>query len=122
MPKLLRMPEQREPTLGEYLQRVRLEKGWSLREAAKRVGLAHSRVDEVERMIDARTGKPFKPSYINVVRFAKGYGLAPDELLRRAGYEPGIELTDLEWRLIKCVRELPTAEQEALVRQLEAGS
>lgn len=113
------MVEPREPTVGEYLQQVRFTKGWSLREAAKRVGLAHSRIDEVEKMIDARTGKTFRPSYVNIVKFAKAYGLPPDQLLKRAGYEPGIELTDHEWRLISAFRRMPEAEQADLLVEVE---
>lgn len=113
------MREQQEPTFGEYLQSIRFAKGWSLREAAKHVGLAHSRIDEVEKMIDARTGKSFRPSYINVVKFAKAYGLPPDVLLRRAGYEPGVELTEHEWRLIRVFRQLPESAQEDLLSEAE---
>lgn len=119
LPKLLCMAEQQGSTFGEYLLSIRLAKGWSLREAAKHVGLTHSRIDEVERMIDARTGKAFVPSYINVVKFAKAYGLAPDELLKRAGYEPGIELTSREWQIVKLLRQLPEDVQDALIAEVE---
>lgn len=111
-----------EPTIGEYLKQVRLSKGWSLRQAAKAVGITHSRVDEVERMVDARSLKPFVPSYVTVVKFAKAYGLPPDELLRRAGYEPGIELEPEEWSLIRGYRGLPLGQRQRLLtvlRELE---
>lgn len=107
-----------EPTLGEYLKQVRLSKGLSLRQAAKVVGITHSRVDEVERMVDARSLKPFVPSYVTVVKFAKAYDLSPDELLRRAGYEPGIELEPEEWVLIKGYRGLPQDRRQRLLEAL----
>lgn len=103
----------REPTLGEYLYQARQERGWSLREAAKRVeSLTHSRIDEIEKMRDARTGKYFVPSYINVIRLAKAYDLPVDDLLRRAGYEPGIELTPDEWEIVGLYRQLDPAGRE----------
>lgn len=119
MPKLVCMAERQEPTFGEYLQGLRLRRGWSLREAAKHVGLAHSRIDEVEKMIDARTGKAFVPSYVNVVKFAKAYGQAPDELLRKAGYEPGLELTSREWRIVGLFRRLPEDVQDVIIAEVE---
>lgn len=113
------MPHQ-QPTFGEYVFQVRQSKGWSLREAAKRVGIAHSRLDEIEKMIDGRTRKPFVPSYVNVVKLAKAYGLPPDDLLRRAGYEPGIELEPQEWRIIQSYRSLPEALRMKLLSSLDA--
>ena len=110
---------EREPiTLGEYLYEVRRKRGWSLREAAKHVQLTHSRLDEIEKGRDARTGKHFVPSYINVIRLAKGYGLPPDDLLRRAGYEPGIELERLEWEVIGGFRRLSPERQQRLLQVL----
>lgn len=105
----------KEPSLGEYLKQVRLSKGWSLREAARAIGIAHSRVDEVERMIDARSLKPFVPSYVTVVKFARAYDLPPNELLRRAGYEPGIELEPDEWSLIRGFRGMPPERRQRLL-------
>lgn len=95
-----------DASLGDLLHDLRQRKGWSLREAAAHVGLAHSRIDECEKMVDARTGKRFVPSYINVVKFAKAYDFPVDELLRCAGYEPGIELDPPEWQLLGIFRRL----------------
>ena len=107
-----------QPSLGAYLKQVRLSKGWSLRKAATMIGIAHSRVDEVERMIEGRSNKPFMPSYITIVRFAKAYGLPVDELLRRAGHEPGIELDANEWALIKDYRALDPERRQRLAQAL----
>jgi transcriptional regulator with XRE-family HTH domain len=104
-----------EPNVGHYLKQVRLAKGWSLRQAAKAIGIAHSRVDEVERMIDGRSNLPFVPSYMTLVRMAKGYGLSPDEVLLRAGYEPGIELEPDEWALIRGFRGMPPERRQRLL-------
>lgn len=113
------MPHQ-QSQFGEYVFQVRQSKGWSLREAAKRIGIAHSRLDEIEKMIDGRTRKPFVPSYVNVVKLAKAYGLPPDELLRKAGYEPGIELEAQEWRIIRAFRAMPDELKGRLMGTIEA--
>jgi transcriptional regulator with XRE-family HTH domain len=113
------MGEAHGSSLGQYLRAVRIARGWSLRVAAKQIGIAHSRVDEIERMIDARTGKPFVPSYINVVKIARAYDLPLDDLLRRAGYTPGIELAEDEWRLLGLYRQLTPGQREALFTLLK---
>lgn len=107
------------PTVGEFLKRARLERSLSQRGAAKLVGISQARVAEAERMIDGNTGKPFVPSYMLLLKFARGYGLPPDELLRMAGHEPGIELEAEEWRLIKGYRALPRPKRDHLFQVLE---
>lgn len=104
----------REPTFGEYLNQVRRSKGLSLRQAAKLIGTTHGRVDEIERMTDGHTGKPFVPSYVTVVRIAKAYGLAADDLLSRAGYEPWIDLNEDEKELLRGFRMLATERRSQL--------
>lgn len=105
----------REPTLGDYLRSIRLDRGLSLRKAASLVGIAHSRIVEIEQMLDFRSNKPFKPSYHVLIKFARGYDLPVDELLRRAGYEPGIELTQDEWSLVNLFRGLDAFRRRQLL-------
>ena len=99
--------------------RLRQTRGWSLREAASRAGIHHSRLDEIEKGTDKRSGKPLTPSYVNVVKLAKAYDLPPDELLKSAGYEPGIELKPDEWSLIREYRRLPETRRKQLLEALK---
>lgn len=109
------MTDKRENAFGDYIYRARQERGWPLRQAASRIGIAHSRLDELEKGHDWHSGKQFRPSYINVVRIAKAYGLPLDHLLSLSGHEPGIELTAQEWKLLAEFRGLDDQEQaEAL--------
>lgn len=79
-----------------------------------RAGMAHSRLDEIEKGIDSHSGKAFHASYQTVVGLAKAYGLPPDELLRRAGHEPGIELEQEEWEIVREYRLLAPEDRQAL--------
>jgi transcriptional regulator with XRE-family HTH domain len=116
------MVSKQEPTIGEYLYQVRQLKGWTLREAAQHIGLTHARVDEIEKGVDYRTGKTFHPSYMALVKFAKAYGLPYEELLRRGGYEPMIELTDLEKQVVNRLRRLPISAQRDVLAYVEVIS
>jgi transcriptional regulator with XRE-family HTH domain len=103
-----------------YLYRVRESLGWSLREAADRAGISFSRLGEIERGRDSHSGKPFVPSYVTLCRLAAAYGLPPAELLRRAGHQPGPELTADEWALLDAFRRLGPERRQALLASLEA--
>ncbi|GEM_PF-5177327 len=69
-------------------------------------------------MIDGRSLKPFVPSYVTIVKFAKAYALPTDELLSRAGYEPGIEMHPDEWALIRAYRSLTPQQKQQLLASL----
>lgn len=106
---------EQEAGVGEFLRRYRLERGWSFRDAAKRVGIPHSRIDEVEKQVDARTGKRFAPSFKLLLKFAKGYGLPQEELLRLGGYALPAELAPDESRLLMLYRTLDAAGRQRIV-------
>lgn len=108
------MTQHQDPSLGTHLFALRQAKGWSLRQAAKLIGIAHSRLDEIEKGIDSHSGQALAPSYIHVVKIARAYGLAPDQLLKRAGHQPGIELGSDEWRLVEAYRSMTEAQRKAL--------
>lgn len=93
-------------SVGDFIYSIRREKGWTLREAAKRIGIAHSRLDEYEKGFDNHSGKMVVPSYLNVVRISLAYGIPPNESLRLAGYKPGSELKPDEISLLKVYRSL----------------
>lgn len=115
------MPRLQGKPFNETLYDLRREQGWSLRDAAVRIGIRHGRLDELEKGMDNRTGRPAVPSYVTVVKIARAYDVEPDELLRLAGYEPGIELSEQERRLIEKFRGLDEGRREALLRSLEEG-
>lgn len=101
-----------EPRVGAFLRRYREEQGWTLRGAAKRVGIPHSRVSEVESQIDARLNKPFTPSYKLLLKFAKGYGIPAADLFDLAGYKVEIDLTADERAHIALLRGLSPASRQ----------
>ncbi len=103
-----------------FLYRVRETLGWSLREAAEHAGISFSRLGEIERGRDSHSGKPFVPSYVTLCRLAAAYGLPPADLLRRAGHQPGPELTTEEWRMIDAFRQLPAPRRAELALALDA--
>lgn len=94
--------------------------GWSLREAAEHAGISFSRLGEIERGRDSHSGKPFIPSYVTLCRLAAAYGLPPADLLRRAGHQPGPELTPEEWRMIDAFRQLAAPRRAELAMALDA--
>lgn len=106
------------PDLHIFLYRVREAQGWSLREAAERAGISFSRLGEIERGRDSHSGKPFVPSYVTLCRLAAAYGLPPAELLRRAGHQPGPELTAEEWRMLDAFRQLSASRRAELTQAL----
>lgn len=67
--------------LGPYLKELRDAKGWSLREAAKRTGLSHSYIDDLERGVSRATGKPTSPTVEALKALANGYGIPVMQLL-----------------------------------------
>ncbi len=103
-------------SFGDLIYELRQKKGWTLREAANRSGLSFGRLGEIERGIDAHSGKSFVPSYMSVIRLARAFGVPPAELLREAGHEPGIELEPEEWDLIGIFRSLPPEKRQDLLR------
>ncbi|HEY9724613.1 MAG TPA: helix-turn-helix transcriptional regulator [Oscillatoriaceae cyanobacterium] len=80
---------------GKLIQDYRLRRGWSLREAAKRFGLSHMRLSELERGVSRGTGHATRPSREVVRRMALALGVPIDNLLEHAGYareQPELEV------------------------------
>lgn len=117
---LLLVTDKRENAFGDYIYRARQERGWPLREAAKRTGIAHSRLDELEKGRDWHSGKQFQPSYAHVISIAKAYGLPLDQLLELAGHEPGVELSAKEWTLIAEFRGLTEGHQAEVMAFIDS--
>jgi len=47
--------------LGELFRQIRLGKNWSIREAAKKMGISYSYLSVLEKGADPRTGKDSNP-------------------------------------------------------------
>lgn len=114
------MGEQPGNSFGEYIYSLREARGWTFREAAGRIGIAHSRLTEIEAGIDGHTGKAFIPAYMIVVQMAKTYGVPTQELLRLAGHEPLAELEADEKRLMETYRALSPARRAQLSAAADA--
>lgn len=104
---------------GEYLYAIRMERGWTLRHAAKMAGIAFSRLGEIEKGIDPHNGKAFVPNYVTVCRLARAYELPLNDLLTMAGHEPGIELTEEEWKLLAAWRRCGVPQRQVILDSLD---
>ncbi len=72
--------------LGELLRRIRLSKDWSVREAAKKMGISPSYLSSLEKGIDPRTGKYSNPKPDILRLIAKTYDYPLEELMQAAGH------------------------------------
>ncbi len=72
--------------LSELFKQIRLSKDWSIRQAAKKMGLSHSYLSTLEKGIDRRTGKDSTPRPDTLKLIAKAYDYPYEELLKAAGY------------------------------------
>lgn len=80
--------------LGEFLRLQRESHGLGLREAAKRIGISHQRLIELERGLSYGTGKATLPRREVVKAIAQAYSLSEALLLTFAGYA-GADLSSL---------------------------
>jgi transcriptional regulator with XRE-family HTH domain len=105
--------------LGDYIRTARERRGWSLREAAKRTGIPHSRLFELESGKSSKTGKPVVPTKSNLEALAMGYGLPIDNLFALAhfpGYLKSKEgLTGTDLSVLDLYRSLSPARQSLWV-------
>lgn len=109
------MPDERK-SFGDQIYELRQQRGWTLREAARHAGISYGRLGEIERGVDAHSGRPFVPSYMAVIKLARAFGVPPADLLREAGFEPGAELEPEEWDLIGVFRALSPESRAELLR------
>jgi transcriptional regulator with XRE-family HTH domain len=59
--------------LGDYLRELRHDRNLSIREAAKRIGVSFSRLEELESGRSRTTGKPTLPSTDMLIKIARFY-------------------------------------------------
>ncbi|MFP5503319.1 MAG: helix-turn-helix domain-containing protein [Candidatus Sericytochromatia bacterium] len=74
--------------LGERLLELRTERGFSLRGAAKLIGIEHGRLSSFESGIERTTGLPTMPSVPQIIEIARAYRYPKERLLAEAGYLP----------------------------------
>ena len=105
---------------GEYIKKTRLEIGLTLRAAAKKIGINHSRLSEIERGTNFRSDTPTTVKREHVLKIAKLYNIPSDFLLKMAGYyAPPLNTGKLpeEEEIISMYKELDNAHKE-LVRKM----
>lgn len=62
-------------SFGERIFNARMEKGWSLREAAARIGISHTYLSAIEKEYDPRTGNPVTPSPDSLLKICNAYNI-----------------------------------------------
>ena len=72
--------------LGPYLKAEREAQGLGLREAARRIGISHTRLTEIEKSRSYSTQDSTKPSRETLKKIAACYCLSEAVLLALAGY------------------------------------
>ncbi len=97
----------------DYIREARARSGWSLREAAKRTGISHSRLFELEAGISSKTGKSVVPTQDNIEKLADGYKLPIDHLFALAFFPEFLKtqagITSKELGVVALYRDLSEA-------------
>lgn len=100
-------------TFGEYIKSIRVDKGLSLREVARRSDISHPYLSQLEN------GKNTSPTPDIIRKLAKGLNLGYLELLQIAGY--GDEANQ-HIKMAKLMKKLGEESQEQTERINEKGS
>ncbi len=107
------------------IKEIREQKGWSIRRAAKLIGISHTRLMELETGISSYRKKT-KPSIENIVKIAKIYELSIVDLIKLAGiaeYKIFLEelyiLKDDEKELLECYRDLGRHKKAEILNMLK---
>ena len=72
--------------LGELFRQIRVSKNWSIREAAKKMGISHTYLSVLEKGQDPRSGKDSNPRPDTLRLISNAYEYPFEELLKAAGY------------------------------------
>lgn len=110
-------------SIGEYLKKLRQERNLSAREAAKRIGISYTRLQELEMGTSRTTGKATSPSTDVLIKIAKGYDQPLPLLLEMAGLSPVSPDERQEAELLKMFRGLSPRGRDlsvALIRAVQA--
>lgn len=93
-------------SIGEYLRKLRQERNLSAREAAKRIGISYTRLQELEAGTSRTTGKATSPTTDVLIKIAKGYEQPLPLLLQMAGLTPVSQDERQEAELLQIFRRL----------------
>lgn len=110
-------------SIGDYLRTVRRDRGWSAREASKRLGVSYNRLLEIEAGHSRTTGRPTTPSVELLLRISQGYEIPLPLLLELAGLAGKSPDDQLEAELIQIWRTLSPKTRNmaiAVVRAMKA--
>jgi transcriptional regulator with XRE-family HTH domain len=72
--------------LGNFIEQKRKELGLSLRSFADMCNISHSYLDNLEKGVDVRSGKPVSPTIETLQKLASGLNLSLIDLLKAGGY------------------------------------
>ena len=72
--------------LGNFIEQKRKERGLSLRNFADMCNISHSYLDNLEKGVDVRSGKPVSPTIETLQKLASGLNLSLIDLLKAGGY------------------------------------
>ncbi len=72
--------------LGKLFREIRLSKNWSIRQAAKNMGISYSYLSILEKGKDPRSGKDSNPKPEMLKIISKAYSYPYEELMKTAGY------------------------------------
>lgn len=104
---------------GSFIRELRETERLSLRQAAKRIGVTHPRLAELEAGITHATGRPTRPTREMVQRIARTYGVAYDTLLDLAGYaREHSELSDEDALMLDHFRSLDLRGKRTALRMM----
>lgn len=84
-------------TIGEYLAKLRISCGYSLRLAAKKTSLSHGYIRDVELGSKGLHGTAIIPKPSTLKSFATGYNASFNELMRLAGHIEADPESDFEF-------------------------
>ncbi len=112
-----------QDTLARRLRLLRAERGWTLREAAPKLGVTPGTLSELERGVR-------HPQDVTLARIAKGYGVPFEELLEEPALagkaeaplspEQALSIADDD-SFRRAIEAVPTEELRGLVVELVSG-
>lgn len=90
-----------EQSIGAHLQALRLSRGFSLRDAAKRSGLSHGYIRDVELGVNRKNGTQIVPMPQTLRKYALAYRTDYTQLLKIAGHLQEAEIDEAPFESIE---------------------
>lgn len=91
-------------TFGERIFNERIQRGWSLREAAARIGISHTYLSAIEKEYDPRTGNPVTPSPDSLLKICNAYDLPyqePEQVFKSVNEGDAIKFIIHQLRILR---------------------